>query len=161
MVTYSAVQTSNARIASCLPESVVAVFVGGTSGIGEYTLKELARAARKPRIYITGRSRTLFDRIAAECEAINRDGQYIFVQGDVSLLGYVDDLCQKVQDQEKAIDIVFWSAGTLISGQSPLLDLSPCSFKGLSFCPASQSFLFSAGEAKKLRGMLTQASRNS
>ncbi len=67
MFTYSAVQASNACIASSLAEGAVAVFVGGTSGIGEYTLKELAREMHKPRIYIMGRSQTSSDRIAAEC----------------------------------------------------------------------------------------------
>ncbi|OAA74595.1 NAD(P)-binding domain protein [Akanthomyces lecanii RCEF 1005] len=65
-----------------------------------------------------GRSQTSFDRIAAECKEINQKGRYIFVQGDISLLRNVDGLCKKVQDQEKAINIVFWSAGTLISGQT-------------------------------------------
>ncbi|OAA53197.1 NAD(P)-binding domain protein [Cordyceps fumosorosea ARSEF 2679] len=117
MVAYSVVRDSNMLIANSLPEGLVAVFVGGTSGIGEYTLKELARAARKPRIYILGRSQTSFDRIAADCKQINPEGRYSFVQGDISLLRNVDRLCHKVQEQESAINIVFWSAGTLISKQ--------------------------------------------
>ncbi|KAJ6780495.1 hypothetical protein PWT90_02971 [Aphanocladium album] len=117
MVAYSAVQASNALVSSSLPEGLVAVFVGGTSGIGEYTLKELARQARKPRIYILGRSQSSFDRISAECKQINSEGQYTFVQGDLSLLRNVDGLCKQVQDKEKAINMLFWSAGTLISGK--------------------------------------------
>ncbi|EGX94407.1 NAD(P)-binding domain [Cordyceps militaris CM01] len=129
MVAYSAVQASNAAIARWLPETVVAVFVGGTSGIGEYTLKELARAARKPRIYILGRSQSSFDRIAAECRQINPAGRYVFVQGDLSLLRNVDAVCKTVQGQEEAINIVFWSAGTLIRGQKTAegLDLAAAS----------------------------------
>ncbi|ATY60724.1 NAD(P)-binding domain [Cordyceps militaris] len=123
MVAYSAVQASNAAIARWLPETVVAVFVGGTSGIGEYTLKELARAARKPRIYILGRSQSSFDRIAAECRQINPAGRYVFVQGDLNAV------CKTVQGREEAINIVFWSAGTLIRGQKTAegLDLAAAS----------------------------------
>lgn len=33
----------------------VGVFVGGTSGIGEFTLKAFARRIRRPTIYIIGR----------------------------------------------------------------------------------------------------------
>ena len=138
MVTYSAVQASNACIASSLAEGAVVVFVVGTSGIGEYTLKELAREIRKPRIYIMGRSQTSFDRITTECQEINREGQYIFVQGDISLLRNVDGLCKKVHDQEKATNIVFCSAGTLISGQSK-------SFSSHSLLPRPPSFFPGGG----------------
>ncbi|KAJ3486574.1 hypothetical protein NLG97_g6587 [Lecanicillium saksenae] len=117
MVAYSALQASNALISRALPENLVAVFVGGTSGIGEYTLKELISHVRKPRIYILGRSQSSFDRIAAESREINPEGQYTFVQGDLSLLRNVDGLCKQVQDKEKAINMLFWSAGTLIAGQ--------------------------------------------
>ncbi|TQV94534.1 NAD(P)-binding domain [Cordyceps javanica] len=90
--------------------TVVAVFVGGTSGIGEYTLKEFTRAVRRPRIYV--------DRIVVQRRQVNPDGLLTFVQGDISHLRNVDALCKKVQDQEKAITIGFWSAGSLTSGQS-------------------------------------------
>lgn len=118
MVHYSTVKSSNASIASSLRSGLVAVFVGGTSGIGKYTLKELARQAKKPRIYVIGRSQEAWDHIEAECKQINSEGQYVFVQGDMSLLRNVDGLCKQILDKEKAINILFWSAGTLIRGQS-------------------------------------------
>ncbi|XWW97590.1 hypothetical protein V2A60_005574 [Cordyceps javanica] len=70
-----------------LPETVVAVFVGGTSGIGEYTLKEFTRAVRRPRIYV--------DRIVVQRRQVNPDGLLTFVQGDISHLRNVDALCKK------------------------------------------------------------------
>ncbi len=156
MVAYSAVQASNARIASALPETIVAVFVGGTSGIGEYTLKELAGAARRPRIYIMGRSQSSFDRIAAECEEINREGRYIFVQGDLSLLRNVDGLCKKVQDQEKAINMVFWSAGSLISGYSKSISLSSPLFTRRLVLSRLPFLPFSCQEAELSSSMPTE-----
>ena len=116
MVHNSTVKSSNASIASSLPSEVVAVFVGGTSGIGKYTLKELARQAKKPRIYEIGRSQEAWDHIEAECTQINSEGQYVFIEGDMSLLRNVDGLCKQILDKGKAINILFWSAGTLIRG---------------------------------------------
>jgi NAD(P)-dependent dehydrogenase (short-subunit alcohol dehydrogenase family) len=118
MVSLTAVRASNACIPNTLPSGLVAVFVGGTSGIGEYTLKEFARFARQPRIYNIGRSREASDRIAAECKKLNADAQYTFIQADVSLIRRVDAVCEQVQAKEKTVNILFLSAGTLATGVS-------------------------------------------
>jgi len=118
MVSLSVVQASNASIPTTLPSGLVAVFVGGTSGIGEYTLKEFARLSHQPRIYNVGRSQQASDRIAAECKKLNADVQYTFIQADVSLIRSVDAVCEQVRDKEKAINLLILSAGTLINGVS-------------------------------------------
>jgi NAD(P)-dependent dehydrogenase (short-subunit alcohol dehydrogenase family) len=118
MVSLAAVQASNAPIPTALPPGLVAVFVGGTSGIGEYTLKEFARFARKPRIYNIGRSQEASDRIAVEVKELNANAQYTFIQADVSLIRTVDAVCDQIKSQEKAINILFMSAGTLVMGTS-------------------------------------------
>jgi NAD(P)-dependent dehydrogenase (short-subunit alcohol dehydrogenase family) len=116
MVSLAAVQASNACIPTTLPPGLVAIFIGGTSGIGEYTLKEFARLARQPRIYNIGRSRQASDRIAVECKKLNADAQYTFIQADVSLIRSVDAVCKQIRAQEKVVNILFLSAGTLTSG---------------------------------------------
>lgn len=118
MVSLTAVQASNACIPTSLPSGLVAIFVGGTSGIGEYTLKEFARLARQPRIYNIGRSQQASDRIAAECKELNADTQYTFIQADVSLIRSVDAVCEQIQAKEKAVNVLFLSAGTLVTGVS-------------------------------------------
>ncbi len=118
MVSLTAVQASNARIPTILPSGLVAVFVGATSGIGEYTLKEFAHLARQPRIYNIGRSQQASDRIAAECKKLNPDAQYTFIQADVSLIRNVDDVCEQIKAKEKTINVLFLSAGTLVRGTS-------------------------------------------
>lgn len=118
MVALTAVRESNARIPNCLPVGLVAVFVGGTSGIGEYTLKEFARRTRRPRIYNIGRSQQASDRIAAECMTLNADVQYTFIQADVGLIRSVDVVCEQIWQKEKAINILFLSAATLVVGTS-------------------------------------------
>ncbi len=118
MVTLTAVQASNACIPTTVPSGLVAIFVGGTSGIGEYTLKEFARVARKPSIYNIGRSQEASDRIAFECKKLNVNAQYTFIQADVSLIRSVDAVCEQIQAKEKAVNILFLSAGTLVKGVS-------------------------------------------
>ncbi|MCJ1391791.1 hypothetical protein MMC18_004658 [Xylographa bjoerkii] len=116
MVSLTDIQASNAAIASSLPAGLVAVFVGATSGIGEYTLLQFAKHARKPRVYFVGRSQEAGDRIAAECKALNAEGQFIFVQADTSLLRNVDAVCQDIKSKEQAINLLFLTTGTLKFG---------------------------------------------
>jgi NAD(P)-dependent dehydrogenase (short-subunit alcohol dehydrogenase family) len=113
MVTLFGAETSNADIATRLPTGMVAVFVGGTSGIGEYTLKKFARYAENPRIYLVGRSQVAADRIIPECIKINPDGQYIFIQSDVSLLKNVHRVCEKILSKEVSINLLFQTQGGL------------------------------------------------
>jgi NADP-dependent 3-hydroxy acid dehydrogenase YdfG len=116
MVTLSEVHASNAQIATALPAGLVAVFVGGTNGIGEATLLEFARHARQPRVYFVGRSQEAGDRIAAECRDLNPDGEFIFIKADLSLMRNVDDVCQKIKSKENAINLLFLSCGVAMTG---------------------------------------------
>lgn len=111
MVTLSHVQSSNSQISSTLPPNLVAVFVGATSGIGETTLKQFAKHTIQPRVYFVGRSQDAGDRIVAECKALNPKGEYTFVKADVSLIRVVDEVCEEIKAKEKAINILFLSAG--------------------------------------------------
>jgi short-subunit dehydrogenase len=123
MVSLLDIQSSNSRIASALPPGLVAVFVGATGGIGETTLKQFAKHARQPRVYFVGRSQEAGDRIAAECKALNSEGEYIFVKADTSLIRTVDDVSRDIKSKEKAVNLLFLTTGTLISntGMSTIL----------------------------------------
>lgn len=116
MVSLKDVQSSNSRIASALPPGLVAVFVGATSGIGETTLKQFAKHARQPRVYFVGRSQEAGDRVAAECKALNAEGEYLFVKADTSLIRTVDDVCRDIKSKEKAVNLLVLSTGTLLGG---------------------------------------------
>lgn len=113
MVKLSDVIESNGRIASELPPGLVAVFPGGTSGIGEYSVLALAKHARQPKIYLVGRSQSAADRIIAECKRLNPEGQYFFIATDASLIKNVDDVCRQFREKEKAINLLFLSIGSL------------------------------------------------
>ncbi|KAL8642159.1 MAG: hypothetical protein Q9228_001119 [Teloschistes exilis] len=114
MVILSEVQSSNARIASTLPAGLVAVFVGGTSGIGETALKQFAKHVRQPRIYNIGRSQEAADRIAIACKELNADGEYHFIKADTSLIRNADLVCQEIRSNERAVNVLFLTTGTLL-----------------------------------------------
>lgn len=86
MVALTDIQASNSRIASSLPPGLVAVFVGGTNGVGETTLKAFAKHARQPRVYFIGRSQEAGDRIKKECKALNAKGEFTFIKAECSLI---------------------------------------------------------------------------
>lgn len=114
MVSLTDVQSSNSRLASALPPGLVAIFVGGTRGIGETSLKEFAKHARKPRVYFIGRSQKDGDRVAAECKELNSEGEYVFLKADTSLICNVDDVCRDIKSREKAVNLLFLTTGTLV-----------------------------------------------
>ncbi|KFY35813.1 hypothetical protein V494_05572 [Pseudogymnoascus sp. VKM F-4513 (FW-928)] len=118
MVTLSATEASNSRISSDLPAGLVAVFVGSTSGIGEYSLKAFAQQAKSPRIYLVGRSEDAATRIITECKDLNPTGQYIFIKSDISLLKNVDTVCQEITAKEISINLLFQTQGTMRSARA-------------------------------------------
>lgn len=113
MVSLPEVIASNERIASTLPEGLVAVFVGGTSGVGEYTLKAFAKYAVKPRVYTVGRSQEAADRIFEECKQLNPGGKFEFIKADVSILKNIDLVCREIKSKETKINILFESQGSM------------------------------------------------
>lgn len=113
MVSYSQVKASNANITSHLPAGLVTVFVGGTNGIGEYTLKQFAQYTKSPRVYFIGRSQEAGSRIATECKRLNPGGTFTFIKADASLIRNVDDVCKDIKAKEPVINLLFLSIGTL------------------------------------------------
>ncbi|KAI1357356.1 hypothetical protein F5Y08DRAFT_324480 [Xylaria arbuscula] len=116
MVSLEAIRESNSRIATSLPPKLVAVFIGATSGIGETTLRNFVKLTRQPRVYFLGRREAEGNRIQADLKRINPGGEYYYLKYDVSLLEHVDAACRHIQSQESAINLLFLSSGTLISG---------------------------------------------
>lgn len=96
-LTLEAVRAANASLLS--KRSLVAVFPGGTSGIGEFTTRALARHAAEgqgARIYIVGRNQKSADTIAADY-ASHKNVQFRFVKADdLSLLKDVDRCCEEI-----------------------------------------------------------------
>lgn len=113
MVAINNVRTSNAALKS-FPANLVAVFVGGTSGIGLYTARELVRNTTSPHIYLIGRNQTEASKIIQELKTINSASEVSFIQKDVSLLKNVDEACQEIKIKEKQVNLLFMTCGYFV-----------------------------------------------
>lgn len=112
MVSLSEVRAHNATLKNLAP-GLVAVFVGGTSGISHYTAREFVRNTNAPHVYLIGRNATEAKNISEELKTINSSSQVDFIQKDVSLLRKVDEACKEIQQKEKKINLLFMTIGTL------------------------------------------------
>ncbi|CZR66714.1 uncharacterized protein PAC_16615 [Phialocephala subalpina] len=110
MVALDVVHASNARLRELGP-GLVALFVGGTSGIGEFTLKAFVKNTISPRVYLVGRNASAADRIIEECHGLNKDGKVEFIKADVSELAEVDRVCKEIQKKEKAVNLLVQTQG--------------------------------------------------
>ncbi|KAF5863279.1 hypothetical protein ETB97_010401 [Aspergillus alliaceus] len=124
MANLRLVRQANTAVREQRP-NLVAVFVGGTSGIGEATAKELVKTARSPTIYIIGRNQEAGSSILADCRALNPHGSYEFIMSDVSLLREVDAACREIQRKEPVVDLLFMTPGHLATGKSGMDEKSP------------------------------------
>ncbi|KAK2630489.1 hypothetical protein QTJ16_001309 [Diplocarpon rosae] len=112
MVALGFVSASNARLRELGP-GLVALFVGGTSGIGEFTLKAFVQHTISPRIYLVGRSETAADRIINDCQGLNKNSKVEFIMADVSEIAEVDRVCKEIQAREKNINLIFQTQGNM------------------------------------------------
>ncbi|KAI4717463.1 hypothetical protein E4T48_06340 [Aureobasidium sp. EXF-10727] len=117
MVALETIRASNRNIAATLP-GLVAVFVGATNGVGEATVRQFAKYASAPRVYLIGRSQEAGTRITNECKALNPKGEFIFISKDTSLIRNVDEICASIRSREKHVNLLFLTIGTLQTGKT-------------------------------------------
>ncbi|THV92810.1 hypothetical protein D6D27_04713 [Aureobasidium pullulans] len=118
MVALETIRASNSRIASTLPSGLVAIFVGATNGVGEATVRQFAKYASAPRVYLIGRSQDAGTRIVNECRALNAKGEFTFISEDTSLMRNVDEICETIKQKEKSVNLLFLTIGTLQTGKT-------------------------------------------
>ena len=99
MVHLDVVRAANSALVKSQP--LVAVFVGGTSGIGEQTIYALAATHAEKgkglRLYIVGRNAAAAQKIISECTRLCPGGSFRFVQAkDLALLEDVDRICAEI-----------------------------------------------------------------
>ncbi|KAF2875856.1 hypothetical protein BDV95DRAFT_562768 [Massariosphaeria phaeospora] len=112
MVKISLIRQSNSRIdESSAPR--VAVFAGGTSGIGKLTLAELAGLGTSFKAYVVGRkeSERSFKTFIGDLHQTNPNAEIIWVEGEISLLSEVKRICDHIKTLESRIDLFFLTAG--------------------------------------------------
>ena len=112
MVSYKEIQASNALINDTTAPRV-AVFVGGTSGIGNLTVRALVATGASVRIYLVGRksSEERMHAFIQELHAINPKAEIIWTEGEVALLVETKRVCEAIKSKESRIDLLFLTAG--------------------------------------------------
>ncbi|KAF1810866.1 NAD(P)-binding protein [Eremomyces bilateralis CBS 781.70] len=112
MVSYKEVQDSNALINDATAPRV-AVFVGGTSGIGKFTVRALVATGASVRIYLVGRkiSEEPMNAFIQELYVINPKAEVIWTEGEVSLLAETKRVCEVIKSKESRVDFLFLTAG--------------------------------------------------
>ncbi|TVY51617.1 Oxidoreductase andH [Lachnellula cervina] len=112
MVSLQTVRKSNAHIAA-LPQDLVALFIGATSGIGQSALQHLSQHVSSPHIYSVARATSVasHENLLATLRQSNPTGTYNLITADVSLVSEIDKVVDAVMQKESKVDIVFMSAG--------------------------------------------------
>ena len=110
MVAISEVRSANAALKSKY-ESLTGVFAGATAGIGLATLRAFAKHIPKPKAIVVGRSRAKFEPELRNLKSLNPNGDYTFIEADVSLIKNIDAVCEQIKKQVSSIDLLFVSQG--------------------------------------------------
>ncbi|TAQ89947.1 hypothetical protein B7494_g1732 [Chlorociboria aeruginascens] len=112
MVYFQTVQQSNSRI-TALPQGIIALFMGATSGIGQSALQHFAQNAPSPRIYTVARPPTVasHEDLLTSLRQINPSGAYSLITADISLVSEIDKVVNAIKQKETRIDILFMSSG--------------------------------------------------
>jgi NAD(P)-dependent dehydrogenase (short-subunit alcohol dehydrogenase family) len=142
MVAIEAIRKSNARIAE-LPAGLVALFLGGTSGIGQSALIQFATYAIQPRIYIAARRASATTGLLEELHEKNPGGTYTVIEKDVSLICETNDVVEFVKARETKLDLLFESVGFIsFSGRQETAEgLEPSMTRYYSRLRAAQGLL--------------------
>ena len=109
--------------------SLVAVLIGGTSGIGEYTGRALAAIYSNQklslRLYIVGRNNAAAEKIISGCSRICPNGTFNFVKAeDLASINEVDRVSaeilrleqQQYRDDKPRIDLLIMTQGQVLFG---------------------------------------------
>ncbi|KAH7127108.1 hypothetical protein B0J11DRAFT_549876 [Dendryphion nanum] len=110
MVSLTEIRAHTSTLKTLSP-GLVAVFVGGTSGMGLSTARELVRNTQSPHIYLIGRNQVVATQITTELQTLNPSSTISFIKSDVSSLRNVDTVCAEIAAKEKKINILFMTAG--------------------------------------------------
>jgi NAD(P)-dependent dehydrogenase (short-subunit alcohol dehydrogenase family) len=112
MVSLPEIRASNEQITeSTTPR--IAVFVGGTAGIGKATLTALVSKKTPIKVYIIGRDKASRKSWLESLQGSNHQAEIIWLDGQVTLLAEVKRLCNEIKRREDSIDLLFLSAGFL------------------------------------------------
>jgi hypothetical protein len=112
MVSNKEIKASNALLNDATTPRV-SVFVGGTSGIGQLTIRALVATGASVKIYLIGRknSRERSEVFIQELKAVNPKAEIIWTEAEVSLLAETKRVCEVIKTKEQHVDLVFMTTG--------------------------------------------------
>ncbi|KAI9671227.1 MAG: hypothetical protein M1829_004634 [Trizodia sp. TS-e1964] len=113
MVLIDVVHRSNLELKRLVNRGQVALFVGGTSGIGASTMKRFFEYTVMPHVYFVGRNEQAASEIIKECKALNPEGTISFIKSDITLLKNVDSICAEIKGKEKRLNLLFMTSAAL------------------------------------------------
>ncbi|TVY82494.1 Short-chain dehydrogenase/reductase SAT2 [Lachnellula suecica] len=104
MVKLNLIKSANSTLVQSKP--LVAVFVGGTSGVGRNTIISLAanhgKSGQGLRVYLIGRNSKAAEAIISECKSLCPSGQFLFIRAiNLALLKEVDHVCEELVRMEE------------------------------------------------------------
>ncbi|KAF8330898.1 NAD(P)-binding protein [Cantharellus anzutake] len=106
-------QAKQQNEAATLPPKPVALFVGGTSGIGKASVEALARYAKgNIHIIIVGRNETAANQIISSLPQ-SPESNYEFVHCDVSLMSNISSFARSLSSRLTKLNYLFLSTGYL------------------------------------------------
>lgn len=53
--------------------------------------------------------------LRGECRELNPEGEFTFIQANVSLLKGVDDVCREIKSKEKIVNLLFLTCGSALT----------------------------------------------
>lgn len=103
---------SNTSLLTTNPTNPIAVFVGGTAGIGLGALQALIKHTAKPTIYIVGRSLSKLDALIAELKVSNENAVLIPVHAsDLTLVHDAQRAAAEIASQVEHVDLLIMTCG--------------------------------------------------
>lgn len=114
-------------------ETPVGVFIGGTSGIGEYSAYAFARYSTNATIYIAGRNEEAADKILAKLKEIQPECKVKFLKYDLSLVKNAVKCAEDIKNSEDKINTLSVCSGALRTS-------NPETEEGLKFTEALLTF---------------------
>lgn len=114
-ISIAEIRSMNELLASS-HDSLTAVFVGATSGIGFGILEAFTKHIPNPKAVVIGRSKEAFAPKIEELKQINSSLDLTFIETDVSLLKNVDAVCKQIKATVDQINLLFLSPGYINFG---------------------------------------------
>jgi len=120
-MSISAIRASNATAFASLSQSrLVAVFVGGTAGIGRAMAHAFATSTKGSTLIIVGRNKSSAEELFGSLREAGADGQYEFVQCDATLMKNSKEAADTILSKHQKINYLVCTQGYLsLDGFTP------------------------------------------